>query len=108
MHLLLRTTKVNKYTFFNTAPNQAEAETVVTDEIHIKMPGGRDAGKTNTALLLDQHGHFVAFGSGALDAYFENNHDETDLLFERFKMRLAGGQDDVQTDAIALNGQYSN
>ena len=68
------------------------------------MPGGQEAGKTNTALLLDQYGNFVAFGSRALDAYFEDNNDETDLLFERFKMGLDCSQGNVNTDATALNG----
>jgi hypothetical protein len=74
----------------------------VPAEIHIKMPGGQEAGKTNTALLLDQQGKFVAFGSQALDAYFENNNDGTDLLFERFKMGLENSQG--TTNATALNG----
>jgi hypothetical protein len=80
---------------------------IVTAEIHIKMPGGQDAGKTNTALLLDQQGNFVAFGSQALDAYFEDNNGQNDLLFERFKMGLDNSQGTVNTNAIALNGMYT-
>jgi hypothetical protein len=82
---------------------------LVTAEIHIKMPGGQEAGKTNTALLLDQQGKFVAFGSQALDAYFEDNNGGTDLLFERFKMGLDNSQGNVSTiNATALNGTDSN
>ncbi len=54
---------------------------LVTAEIHIKMPGGQEAGKTNTALLLDQQGKFVAFGRQALDAYFEDNNGGTIFVF---------------------------
>ena len=71
------------------------------------MPGGQDAGKTNTALLLDQQVNFVAFGNQALDTYFDNNHGGTDLLFERFKMDLDCSQGNIKTDATALNGSLS-
>ena len=57
-------------------------------EIHIKEPGGQDSSKTNTALLLNKDGVFKAFGSKALDAYFEDNSEGQDLLFEKFKMGL--------------------
>jgi hypothetical protein len=82
------------------------ANQIVTGEIYVKMPGGEGADKTNTALLLDQQGNFVAFGSRALDAYFEDNNDGKNLLFERFKMGLDCSQGNVQTNATALNGIY--
>ena len=75
-------------------------------EIHAKEPGGQEAGKTNTVLLLDQHGKFVAFGSKALKSYFENNHEGSDLLFEKFKMCLHGNKGDQVTQATALNGNF--
>jgi hypothetical protein len=71
------------------------------------MPGGQDECKTNTALLLNSQEKFVAFGIRALDVYFEDNHDGTDLLFERFKMGLHCSQDSINIDAKALNGGYS-
>ena len=57
-----------------------------TAEIHIKEPGGQEAGKINTVLLLKKNQEFNAFGSKALNTYFEDNFDGQDLLFEKFKM----------------------
>ena len=38
----------------------------VSDEIKVKKPGSPDPdGKTNTSLLLDEQGKFLAFGSKA-------------------------------------------
>ena len=69
-------------------------------EIYTREPGGQDADKTDTVLLLDKNKEFKAFGSKALDAYFDNNHGGQDLLFEKFKMGLY----EDQTHAKALNG----
>jgi hypothetical protein len=79
----------------------------VTAEIQIKMPGEQDADTVHTALLLDKQGIFVAFGKRALDAYFEDNHCGSYLLFERFKMGLQCSQCLVQILATALNSIFS-
>jgi hypothetical protein len=104
MHFPLSTTKVSPW--YPLIKLFIWANSIATAEIHIKMPGGYDADKTNTVLLLDQQENFVAFGSRALDAYFEDNNDGQDLLFERFKMGLDCSQGNVQTNATALNGIY--
>ncbi len=75
-------------------------------EICIKEPGGQDATKTNTALLLDRNLRFKAFGSKALDAYYEDNEDGTHLLFEKFKMGLHQNDSDTVPQATALNGCF--
>jgi hypothetical protein len=73
-------------------------------EIYTKEPGGQDSCKTHTALLLDKEGNFKAFGSRALGAYFQNNCDGQDLLFENFKMGLHGNEGSLAPQAAALNG----
>ncbi len=81
----------------------------MTAEIYVKEPGGQEVGKTNTALLLDEDGKFIAFGSKALNTYFEDNHNATDLLFERYKLGLDSSQgNSIATHATALNGKMSS
>jgi hypothetical protein len=75
-------------------------------EICIKEPGGQDATKTNTVLLLDRNLRFKAFGSKALDAYYEDNAGGADLLFEKFKMGLHQNDSDTVPQATALNGCF--
>jgi hypothetical protein len=77
----------------------------IAAEIHTKEPGGQDAGKTNTVLLLNKECEFKAFGSRALDEYFEDNCDGQDLLFEKFKMGLHGNDGSLAPQATALNGE---
>jgi hypothetical protein len=79
----------------------------VTAEIHTKEPGGQDAVKTKTVLLLDHKKEFLSFGSKALDAYYNDNHNATDLLFEKFKMNLntEGNDRTIKRHAWALNGK---
>jgi hypothetical protein len=60
--------------------------------------------KTNTTLLLDRHYKFKAFGSRALDAYYEDNEGGALLLFEKFKMGLHHNDDSSEPKATALNG----
>ena len=85
-----------------------EIGTGETPEICIREPGGQDASKTNTALLLDQNSKFLAFGSKALEAYYDDNKDGTHLLFEKFKMRLHQNEDGGEPQALALNGRTSS
>ncbi len=73
-------------------------------EIFIREPGGQDASKTNTVLLLDQNLRFLAFGSKALDAYYEDNKDGAHLLIEKFKMGLHQNEVGGVPHATALNG----
>ncbi len=77
----------------------------VTAEIHTKEPGGQDAGKTHTVLLLNREKQFLLFGSKALDAYFNENHNDTDLLFQKFKMNLDTSNGKISAQAEALNGE---
>jgi hypothetical protein len=74
-------------------------------EIFVREPGGQDATKTNTVLLLDQNFGFLAFGSKALDAYYEDNQDGAHLLIEKFKMGLHHNEDEGEPQATALNGR---
>ena len=78
----------------------------MTAEIHTKEPGGQDAGKTQTVLLLDHKMQFLSFGSKALDAYYNENHNATDLLFEKFKMALDTSNGKIKGHATALNGEF--
>ena len=78
-----------------------------TAEIHTKEPGGQEAGKTNTVLLLNKDQEFKAFGSKALDAYFEDNCEGQDLLFEKFKMNLHCQDENITMQAKALNGKLT-
>jgi len=74
------------------------------EEIQVHMPGGQEAGKTNTSLLLDPQGNFLAFGSKARVDYYM--HDEKGgMLFEKFKMRLNDKHNGAEPSAQALNGQ---
>jgi hypothetical protein len=75
-------------------------------EICIKEPGGQDATKTNTVLLLDRDLRFKAFGSKALDAYYEDSEDGAHLLFEKFKMGLHQNESETVPQATALNGCF--
>mmetsp|Transcript_13369 Transcript_13369/g.31322 ORF Transcript_13369/g.31322 Transcript_13369/m.31322 type:complete len:586 (-) Transcript_13369:405-2162(-) len=72
------------------------------DEIFSKQPGGQEAGKTHSSILLSADQKFIAFGSKAREEYFE--HDERGLFFENYKMGL---DDDLGSapSAIALNQQ---
>ena len=78
-----------------------------TAKIHTKEPGGQGAGKTNTVLLLNKDQEFKAFGSKALDAYFEDNCEGQDLLFEKFKMNLHCQDENITMQAKALNGKLT-
>ena len=73
----------------------------VAAEIVCKEPGGQDALKTQTALLLDKGLNFLAFGSKALDMFYER--DDGHLLFEKFKMDLHGLHS-LNVSSSALNG----
>jgi hypothetical protein len=75
-------------------------------EIIVKEPGGQEAIKTNTVLLLDRNQKFMAFGSKALDSYFNDNKECTDLLFEKFKMILLNSRTGCEPLATALNGMF--
>jgi hypothetical protein len=77
----------------------------LTGEIHTKEPGGQDAGKTRTVLLLDHNKQFLSFGSTALHAYYNENHNKADLLFEKFKMNLDTSNGNINARATALNGE---
>ena len=78
----------------------------MTAEIHTKEPGGQDAVKTQTVLLLDHKKQFLFFGSKALDEYYNENHNATDLLFEKFKMNLDTSKGHIKAQAAALNGEF--
>jgi hypothetical protein len=84
---------------------------MMLSEIICKEPGGQEAKKAPTVLLLDHLGQFQAFGSKALDLYYGgeegyvccNYGDGGNMLFEKFKMVL--NSSDSQTyKAPALNG----
>ena len=83
----------------------------MNSEIICKEPGGQEARKAPTVLLLDHLGGFQAFGSKALDLYYGGVDDYVlcnygnggHMLFEKFKMVL--NSSDVQTyKTPALNG----
>jgi hypothetical protein len=57
--------------------------------------------KTHTALLLDKKSNFLAFGSKALDVFYEN--EEEHLFFEKFKMDLHE-LNSLNASSAALNG----
>ncbi len=56
-----------------------------------------------TSLLLCKQGKFLAFGSKAREEYYE--HDESGMLFEKFKMRLHDDHRGSEPMAFALNGK---
>ena len=56
-----------------------------------------------TSLLLCKQGKFLAFGSTAREDYYE--HDESGMLFEKFKMRLHDDHRGSEPIAFALNGK---
>jgi hypothetical protein len=56
-----------------------------------------------TSLLLCKQGKFLAFGSKAREDYYE--HDESGMLFEKFKMRLHDDHRGSEPMAFALNGK---
>jgi hypothetical protein len=56
-----------------------------SDDIESKEPGGQEARKTLTNLLLDDNGDFKSFGFRARRDYFEN---ETGAFFANYKMVL--------------------
>lgn len=64
---------------FDSAPGVIEA----------REPGGQQARKTLTCLLLDERGDFVNFGDAARQQYYED-HEESPglLLFTNYKMHL--------------------
>ncbi len=106
MHLLSNTIKVSSINI--NWISQLFLTFCMTAEIHTKEPGGQDAGKTQTALLLDRNMQFISFGSKALDAYYNENHSATDLLFEKFKMALDTSNGKIKEHATALNGELQN
>ena len=63
-----------------------------SDDIESKEPGGQEARKTLTNLLLDDNGNFKSFGFRARRDYFEN---QSGAFFANYKMVLnessAGG-----------------
>ncbi len=77
-------------------------------EIHTKEPGGQDAGKTHTVLLLDRNEQCLLFGSKALDAYYNENHNATNLLFKKFKMNLDTSNGNIKTKASCFERWASN
>ena len=56
-----------------------------------------------TSLLLCKQGKFLAFGCKAREDYYE--HDESGMLFEKFKMRLHDDHRGSEPIAFALNGK---
>ena len=84
---------------------------MMCSEIICKEPGGQEARKAPTLLLLDNLGRFQAFGSKALDLYyggddgyvFCNYGDDGNMLFEKFKMVL-NSPDILTYKTPALNG----
>ncbi len=56
-----------------------------------------------TSLLLCKQGKFLAFGCKAREDYYE--HDESGMLFEKFKMRLHDDHRGLEPIAFALNGK---
>jgi hypothetical protein len=54
-------------------------------DIIVKEPGGQEAAKTLTNVLLDSRGNFQSFGKQARKEHYE---DGTGLFFENFKMQL--------------------
>ena len=94
--------------------NGAEVSSIFS-EIICKEPGGQEARKAPTVVLLDNQGNFKAFGSNALDLYyggddgyvFCNYGANGDMLFEKFKMVLNSA--DVRSyKTPALNGESVN
>ena len=75
------------------------------DEIVSKQPGGQEAGKTHSSILLDRNQKFIAFGSKAREGYFELDEENGGLFFENYKMGL---DDDLGSapQARALNGRH--
>jgi hypothetical protein len=55
-------------------------------DVVVKEPGGQEAKKTLTNVLLAPDGTFKAFGTKARDDFYES--DCSDLFFEKFKMQL--------------------
>ena len=74
----------------------------ISEEIICREPGGQEAKKAPTVLLLDQQKKFVAFGARAQERYYES--DYSLLLFERFKMNLHR-LETISAMATALNGR---
>jgi len=61
-----------------------------------------DDQKTSTAILFDDEGHFLAFGTHALQRYAEILDDEeTGLLFQNYKMHLLH----MDENAISIDGR---
>jgi hypothetical protein len=82
-------------------------------EIICMEPGGQEARKAPTVVLMDNQGKFKAFGSNALDLYYGGddgyvfcNYGENGyMLFEKFKMVL--NSSDIRSyKATALNGEF--
>ncbi len=76
-------------------------------------PGGQEARKAPTVVLMDNQGKFKAFGSNALDLYyggddgyvFCNYGENGDMLFEKFKMKF--NSSDIRSyKTPALNGEF--
>ena len=73
-----------------------------SDVIEAKQPGGQDARKTLTNMLLNADGSFRAFGFEARRIYAE---DATGDFFANYKMLLSNvGAHGGETMARALNG----
>ncbi len=81
-------------------------------EIICKEPGGQEAKKAPTVMLLDSQEEFKAFGSKALDVYYTGddgfmfcNYGESGyLLVEKYKMALNSADIQAYTTP-ATNGQ---
>ena len=95
--------RTNKCELFRVLAYFATDAARLSAEIHVKEPGGQEAKKTNTALLLDRNKTFRSFGSKALKDYYDDNKDGTDMLFDKFKMNLHDS-DAEEPIATALNG----
>ena len=73
-----------------------------SDVIEAKQPGGQDARKTLTSLLLDSSTHsFTAFGYDARRIYSESEQGD---LFTNYKMLLENVSGPREAMARALNG----
>ena len=72
-----------------------------SDDIESKEPGGQEARKTLTNLLLDNQGNFKSFGFRARRDYFEN---EEGAFFSNYKMVLNESAAGRAPTVLASNG----
>ena len=73
-----------------------------SDVVEAKQPGGQDARKNLTCILLNADGSFKAFGYEARRQYSESGEG---LLFSNYKMLLANVGGSLEAMARAYNGK---